>query len=97
MTGLEPSEVFRLVMALGLAPLVYALARRLRFPGARWPFGIMYGSFAMGYAMTVIEDFTAPELFNLLQHVCSAVGAVAFAVAARAVCAELARRKGAES
>jgi hypothetical protein len=44
-----------------------------------------------GYAMTVLEDITAPELFNLLQHVCSAVGAIAFVVAARAVYVEMTR------
>jgi hypothetical protein len=91
MSALEPNEVFRLAMALGLAPLVYGLARQLRFPGARWPFGIMYGSFAMGYAMTVFEDLTAPGLFNLLQHACATVGAIAFLVAARAVFIEMTR------
>jgi hypothetical protein len=91
MSTLEPNELFRLALALGLAPLVYGLARQLRFPGARWPFGIMYGSFTVGYAMTVLEDAMAPEFFNLLQHVCSAVGAIAFVVAARAVYVEMTR------
>jgi hypothetical protein len=95
--SIEPNEIFRLAMALGLAPVVYVLARRLRFPAARWPFGIMYGSFAVGYAMTVFEDFAVPQTFNLLQHVCSAVGAIAFAVAARAVYLEVQRQKAHQS
>jgi hypothetical protein len=95
--ALEPNEVFRLAMALGLAPLVYGLATRLRFPGARWPFGIMYGAFAVGYAMTVLEDVGSRDLFNLLQHGCSAIGAVAFALAARAVFVEVVRHTRAES
>jgi hypothetical protein len=94
MSALEPNEVFRLAMALGLAPLVYALARRLRFPGARWYFGIMYAAFAIGYAMTVLEDLGSRELFNLAQHGCSAIGAIAFAMAARAVYAEVAKHDG---
>ncbi len=91
---LEPNEIFRLAMALGLAPLVYALARSLRFPGARLPFAIMYGAFAMGYAMTVLEDVAAHDAFDLGQHACSAVGAVAFAFAARAVLLEVRRQRG---
>jgi hypothetical protein len=94
MSALEPNELFRLVMALGLAPLVYGLAKGLRFPGARWPFGIMFGSFAVGYAMTVFEDIAAPATFNVLQHACSAVGAVAFAFAARAVFLEVRKSRG---
>ena len=82
-------------MAVALAPLVYALARRLRFPGARWPFGIMYGSFAVGYAMSVVEDVGARAVFNLVQHLCSAVGALAFAWAARAVFVEVAKHRAA--
>lgn len=89
MSALEPNEVFRLAMALGLAPLVYGLARQLVFPGARWPFGIMYGAFAVGYAMTVLEDLAAPGLFNVFQHACSTVGAIAFLMAARAVYVEM--------
>jgi hypothetical protein len=94
---IEPNELFRLAMALGLAPLVYALAKGLRFPGARWPLGIMYGAFAVGYAMTVLEDIMARATFNLLQHGCSAVGAIAFALAARAVYVEVAKQKAGSS
>jgi hypothetical protein len=97
MSALEPNELFRLAMALGLAPLVYGLARQLRFPGARWPFGIMYGSFTAGYAMTVFEGFAARDIFDLLQHACSAVGAIAFLLAARAVYVEMTRATEAES
>jgi hypothetical protein len=94
MSALEPNEVFRLAMALGLAPLVYALARRLRFPGTRWYFGIMYAAFAIGYAMTVLEDLGSREFFNLAQHACSAIGAVAFAMAARSVYVDVTRHRG---
>lgn len=89
----EPNEFFRLAMALGLAPVVYVLARRLRLPSARWPFGVMYGAFTIGYLMTVLEDFAAPDLFNALQHACSMVGAVAFALCARAVHHEFVRAR----
>jgi hypothetical protein len=57
----------------------------------------MYGAFAIGYAMTVLEDVGAGEIFNLLQHACSAVGAIAFALAARAVLIEVARQRRAGS
>jgi hypothetical protein len=97
MSALEPNEVFRLAMALGLAPLVYGLARRLRFPGTRWYFGIMYAAFTVGYAMTVLEDLGSRDLFNLVQHGCSAIGAVAFALAAHSVYVEVAKHRGSTS
>jgi hypothetical protein len=90
----EPNEFLRLALAIGLAPIVYGLVRSLRFPTARRPFGVMYGAFTGGYALTVLEDFAASDVFNLGHHLCSAVGAIAFAFAAHAVFLEVRRQGG---
>jgi hypothetical protein len=93
---MEPSEVFKFALAVGLAPLVFTLARRLRLSSARWPFLVMYVAIASGYLMTVLGAVLAPGLFNLLEHAFSAVGAIAFALAARAFRRDVARmREGA--
>jgi hypothetical protein len=95
----EPNEIFRLVVAVGLAPLVFGLARRLRLPSARWPFLFMYLAVAFSYLATVMEEVFAPQVFALqvfdvLQHALTAIGAIAFALAARAVRAEVVKARG---
>jgi hypothetical protein len=92
--AMEPNEIFRFAVAVGLAPLVFALARKLRVTAARWPFFIMYSAVATGYLMTVMEEVFAPEVFNVFQHAFSAVGAIAFVVAARAFHQEVTRSRG---
>lgn len=92
--SIAPNEIFRLVLAFGLAPVAWALARELKFPSATWPFAVMYAAVAISYAMTVVEGLAAPATFALLQHSFTAVGAVAFAMAARAVYMEVRRQKG---
>jgi hypothetical protein len=90
----EPNEIFRLVVAVGLAPLVFGLARRLRLPSARWPFLFMYLAVAFSYLATVMEEVFAPQVFDVLQHALAAIGAIAFALAARAVRAEVVKARG---
>jgi hypothetical protein len=90
----EPNEVFRFAVAVGVAPLVAVLARRLRLSSARWPFFTMYSAVATSYLMTVLGSLFAPEVFNILEHASSAVGAVAFAFAAHALRRDIAKTRG---
>jgi ABC-type Na+ efflux pump permease subunit len=91
---LEPNEIFRFAVAVGLAPLVAVLARKLRLSSARWPFFAMYSAIATSYLMTILGSVFAPDLFNLLEHASSAVGAIAFALAARAFRRDVAKTRG---
>jgi ABC-type Na+ efflux pump permease subunit len=91
---LEPNEILRFAVAVGLAPLVAVLARKLRLSSARWPFFAMYSAIATSYLMTILGSAFAPDLFNLLEHASSAVGAIAFALAARAFRRDVAKTRG---
>jgi ABC-type Na+ efflux pump permease subunit len=91
---LEPNEIFRFALAVGLAPLVGVLARKLRLSSARWPFFAMYSAIATSYLMTILGSVFAPDLFNLLEHASSAVGAIAFILAARAFRKDVAKARG---
>jgi ABC-type Na+ efflux pump permease subunit len=91
---LEPNEIFRFAVAVGLAPLVAVLARKLRLSSARWPFFAMYSAIATSYLMTILGSVFAPDLFNLLEHASSAVGAIAFTLAALAFRRDVAKTRG---
>jgi hypothetical protein len=90
----EPNEIFRFGVAVALTPLIAVLARRLRLSSARWWFFVMYSAIATSYLMTIIGSVVAPDVFNLLEHASSAVGAIAFALAARAFRMDVARTRG---
>ncbi len=76
---LQQSEIVSLLMAVGLAPVMYASVHRIRFAGK---VAVASGLVALfgAYLFTVIETFALPDVFNLLEHLSLAFAGVAFAV-----------------
>ncbi|HEX9092381.1 MAG TPA: hypothetical protein VF902_00210 [Coriobacteriia bacterium] len=88
---MDPHELFTLALALGLAPVVFFLARGLRFHAAHVPFAVMYGAVVVAYLAGVFEAVVAPGLLDLVQHVAQLLAAAAFLLGVRAVRVEVQR------
>ncbi|HEX9092566.1 MAG TPA: hypothetical protein VF902_01155 [Coriobacteriia bacterium] len=79
---MSPTEVFRLLLSIAMAPLVFGVGRRLSLRRARVPVAVAYAATVFAYLMAVVEHLAAPELFDALQSVGYAVTAIAVLVAA---------------
>ncbi len=77
---LQQSEVVSLLLALSLAPVIYASVSDRSFAGKR---AFMFATFAMvsSYVATVLEGVTYGDLFNAVEHGALAASGVAFAIA----------------
>jgi hypothetical protein len=87
----DPTDIFRLILAVGVAPVVWRLGRGLRLPGVRHPFALMYVTITLAYAATILEKSFWREAFNMAQHGLSAVAGLAFCWAAYVVLREARR------
>lgn len=75
----QESEIVDLLMVIFLTPLMVANVRAIHIPGKRW-FVAGYLVVVLGYVLTVLEGFVAPEALNVAEHLSHAVmGALFFA------------------
>lgn len=75
----QESEIVSLLMAIGLTPVLFASARRLRFAGeSALKVGLSF--MLASYVFTVAEGYYLPDIFNLLEHATLAGAAVAICV-----------------
>ena len=74
-----PNEVYQLLIAVVLAPLIVHSLLSVQLPGVR-SIAVGVSAVALAYVFTVLEGFSAPEFFNLVEHVMYAVAGVAFLV-----------------
>ena len=80
----EPNEVFLLLMAFGLAPVIVSIGYRVRFVQARLGLGIAYASVIAAYIFSIIDESTQLDVFHLLQHACYAIAGIALLFSALA-------------
>jgi hypothetical protein len=83
---MEPAELFRLLLAVLLAPVVFVLARRLEGARSISCFVASFVAICFSYVFSVVESVVFFSFFNMLQHVSYGVGgalALAGAVALR--------------
>jgi hypothetical protein len=73
----QESEIVDLLMAVFLAPIMYATFRSLRLAGKPW-FVLGFGAMVVGYVTTIAEGYYAPDLFNFLEHLSYAVSGIGF-------------------
>ena len=75
----EEREIVNLVLAVGLAPLMYASVRRLEIPGkVAFLTGFLF--MVVSYIFTIAEAVVLPELLNVAEHASIAAAGVSFAV-----------------
>jgi hypothetical protein len=74
--------VFRFALALGLAPIILGIARRIRLPGARLPFLIGLGAIVVAFGMTAAQPLWNTDLLRAVRHITFAVGGFGLAWAA---------------
>ena len=80
----QESEIVDLLMVVFLTPIMYASVRAIHIPGKRW-FVAAYLSIAVGYVLTILEGYVAPDALNFGEHVTHAVAGVCFLVASAAL------------
>jgi hypothetical protein len=78
----DPNDILRFVLALGLAPVAYALGRQLRFPSARVPFVVVYACVVVAQAASMLQPVVTQIDLGLVWHAALAVAAVAAAATA---------------
>ena len=75
----QESEIVDLVLAVGLAPLMYSSVRRLEIPGkAAFLTGFLF--MVASYIFTIVESVALPGAFNIVEHAALAAAGVSFAV-----------------
>jgi hypothetical protein len=74
---LQQTEVYQLIVAIILAPLIVRSLRSIDLPGTR-PIVLGVAAMALAFVFTVVEGFYAPELSNSLEHAMYAVSGIAF-------------------
>jgi hypothetical protein len=75
----QESEIVDLVLAVGLAPLMYASVRRLEIPGkVAFLTGFLF--MVASYIFTIAESVVLPEALNVAEHASLAAAGIAFAV-----------------
>lgn len=79
---LDGAAVFRFVLALLMAPLVWGVGRRLRFPRSAWAFAAAYVFTVVSYAADLIDDFITYPAPNTVQHAAYVLVAFSILVAA---------------
>ena len=86
----QESEIVDLLMLVFLTPVMVLSVRAIRLAGKRW-FVAGYAAIAVGYVLTIIEGYAAPDLLNTLEHIthgiagsCFLIGVVTLMRAARA-------------
>jgi hypothetical protein len=78
----DAGEVFRLVLAIGLGAVIFAMAPGIRIPHMKAPFAVGYIAMVISYAFTILEDLTpAWSFLHLPQHSLYIVAGAAFALA----------------
>ena len=80
----QESEIVDLLMVVFLTPIMYASVRAIHVPGKRW-FVAAYLSIAVGYILTILEGYVAPDALNLAEHITHAVAGVCFLGASAAL------------
>ena len=75
-------NVFRFVLALGLAPVVLGIARRIRIPEAQLPFLVGFIAIVAGFGMAAGQPLWDTIALRALRHVTFAVGGFGLAWAA---------------
>lgn len=91
----QESEIFVLLMAAVLTPLIIVALRSVRIAGRRW---FLLGYFAMmaAYVFTVAEGYLPlSEAFNLAEHLMYALSGIGFAGGTWSVLVEARRRRSA--
>lgn len=77
---LQQSEVVSLLLALSLAPVIFASVRNRAFTGKR-AFVVATLAMVFSYAATVLEGVMFPVFFNALEHAFLALSGLGFAIA----------------
>lgn len=75
-------SVFRFLLALGLAPIILGIARRIRMPGARPAFLIGFVAIVVAFGMYAAQPLLNSDLLRAVRHVTFAVGGFGLAWAA---------------
>jgi hypothetical protein len=75
-------NVFRFLLALGLAPVVLGIARRIRMPGARPAFLIGFVAIVLAFGMAAGQPLWNTDFLRTLRHVTFGVGGLGLAWAA---------------
>jgi len=91
----QESEIFILLMAAVLTPLIFAAFGSIRIAGRRW---FLLGYFAMmaGYVFTVAEGYPPLSVAcNLAEHMMYALSGIGFAGGVWSMFVEARRRRSA--
>ena len=73
------NEVYQLLIAVVLAPLIIHGLLSVQLPGVR-SIAVGVSAVAFAYVFTVLEGLSAQGLFNLIEHIMYAVAGIAFLV-----------------
>lgn len=79
---MEGAAVFRLLLALAMAPLVWGVGKRLRLRRAVPAFAAAYGLTVAAYAADVMDDVFTGGFFDSMHHVAYALVALSVVVGA---------------
>jgi hypothetical protein len=75
-------NVFRFLLALGLAPIVIGIGRRIRMPLARLPFVVGLAAIVVGLGMSAAQPVWDVQMLRTARHLVFAFGGFALAWAA---------------
>jgi hypothetical protein len=79
----DANEVFRLVLAIGLGAVIFAMAPGIRIPHVKSPFAVGYAAIVISYTLTILEDLGPNWGFlHVPQHTLYIIAGVAFTFAA---------------
>jgi len=70
------------VLAMGLAPVVIGIGRRIRMPAARLPFVVGFVAIVLGLGMSAAQPLWDVQMLRSVRHVTFALGGFALAFAA---------------
>lgn len=79
---MNPSDVFRFLLALGLLPVVLRLGRGIRIPKGRRAFVLGVCSIVFAFGMQAVGRFVPWSEFRLLRHFVFGLGGFSLAWAA---------------
>ncbi|MBN2840683.1 MAG: hypothetical protein JXP37_07000 [Coriobacteriia bacterium] len=75
----QESEIVDFLMLVFLTPVMMLSVRAIDLSGKRW-FVAGYLAIALGYVLTIIEGYIAPDLMNTIEHVSHGVAGICFLV-----------------